>query len=110
MLLQQHSFKSLGILRWELDIAQHDLFHHDAILRQLLCDPLFCQPAEFIAFAREDLFHRVVWRHIAKYSSNQWTNNLLVDWLGNIVMNVIEATRIDAITDADCHPDIQPLA
>ncbi len=103
LLFEQQSFQPAGILR------QHDLFHDDSVMLQLLSDSFRGQLADLFAFCREDFAHSVVGREFAEGGRHHRRNDFPLHRLRQIGVDEIQTLGIELVADGDGHPDAQPF-
>src|SRR6185503_20192822 len=66
LLFQQNALESFRVFRWQLDVAQHDLFHFNAILPKFFGDAVGGHLADLLPPSGEYLSHGEVWNYLAK--------------------------------------------
>ena len=101
LFLEQQAFKSLGVLLRQLNVGEHDLFHHDAVSTQLAGDDLRGLGADFFAFGTEDFAHCELRREFAPCRCHHGRHQFLIDGLRHVSLHAIELVRIEPVAHRD---------
>ena len=90
LFLQQKSLQALRVLFGQLHLAQQHFFDDDLILGEASGDGLRGALMKFLALGRENVAHYVTRTRIAKNAGDNRRDDLLVNWLREICLNIVE--------------------
>src|SRR5207302_7597641 len=107
LLFQQEGLQSFRILRRQLYVAQHHLFHHDSIRCQLLRDQPRCPPPHFLTLRRKNIPHRVVRNDLPPNARDDRRDAFFFHWTRQTSMDVIQPLRIEPVSHGSREPQRQ---
>ena len=110
LLFQQQPFEALGILLGQLQIAQQDLAHHDAVAGQSRSDRFRGFRTQLFPLGREYFPGHVIGSQLPVDRRHHRRDHLFANRLRQVRVNRIKTPRIEPVAHRDGQPNIQPLA